>query len=206
MKSLIAAIILSTGLPSTELIYISDNTEIDNLKILSDKYKQDLLINDNRVYLIPQECLLLRHFGGLSENKVNLAISDANKLSLPITQEIFTAKDKLTIDVEIDKQKSMDLVTGKVTKEFLADKDGHLYGGVSEIPIDMSEQIANAQNEYMREKVTKAQLIQQKEKYTHPSCELLRDGSGYKLIDTLNAFVYSDSQLKALTYSTISFP
>jgi len=65
VKQLIAAIILSTGLFSTELIYISDNAEIDNLNILNDKYKQDLLINDNRVYLIPQECLLTRHFGGI---------------------------------------------------------------------------------------------------------------------------------------------
>ena len=203
MKFLITAIILSSGLLGTELIYISDNTKIDNLKILNNKYKKDLFINDNRVYLIPQECLLVRHFGGLSQNKLNLANNDS--LSMPITQEIFTAKDENTIKVEVEKQKSLDLVTGKVTKEFLSDKDGHFFGGLSEIPIDLSDQITDAQNEYMIEKLTQTKTIEKIDDYSHPTCELLLDGSGYKLINTLNVKIFAKDILQLLTTTTIVF-
>jgi len=205
VKQLIISLVLFSGLFSKELIYISDNIEINNLTLLNNKYKKDLIINDNRAYLVPDECLLVRHFGGLSQNKVNLVKSDNYSLNVPVTQEVFTAKNTTVIDIEVEKQKSMDLVTGKATKEFLPDKDGHLFGGLSEIPIDLTEQIADAKNEYMKEKIVPKTIAKKDKVNISPGCELLKDGSGYKLIDTSKLKVFTEGSLKVLETTTFTF-
>ena len=204
MKRLILSFVsLSTFLFSQELVYISDNADIDNLTKLNDKYKQELIISDNRVYLIPQECLLVRHFGGLSENIVTLAVPQTYSIGMPVTQEVFIAKDKQSIDIEIQKKRSMDMVTGKETKEFIEDIDGHLFGGLSEIPIDLSEQIHNEKSKFMKEKrqITKSEVTL----YKHPNCELLGDGSGYKLIGIKEAKIFNSGDLKPLVKTTKIF-
>ncbi|MCK4875818.1 MAG: hypothetical protein KAS26_08225, partial [Sulfurimonas sp.] len=140
MKRILVTLLLSISLQSAELIHVSNSTAEDNLNILIDKYKKNIIINNNRAYIVPEECLVSRYFGGLSENKLNLPISSTYSAPIIVTQEVFEAKDVEAIEEQIQKQKTTDEVEGKVAKAFLEDKEGHLFGGLSQNPIDLTKQ------------------------------------------------------------------
>ncbi len=196
MKIIFSLTALIASLSAFELIHVSNSVEIDSLKELQDKYKKDIVIIDSRAYIIPSECLLVRHFGGLSQNKVNIVGQELQSGYLSVTQEVFEAKDVQTIKKEIQKQKISDTVEAKVAKAFLDDKDGHLFGGLSQGNVDL-----RAQKEVVKDKVKDA--VQ--ESYKHPTCKLLDDGSGYMLYDTKDVKLYKNDEIKPLQTSTILF-
>ena len=78
-----------------------------------------------------------RYFGGLSQNEVLLPKSSTYSAPLIVTEEVFVAKNTDDIDKVVQKQKVSDIASGKYVKEFLEDRSGHLYGGLSENKIDL---------------------------------------------------------------------
>lgn len=196
MKIIFSLTALIASLSALELIHVSNSIEIDSLKELQEKYKKDIVISDNRAYIVPSECLLVRHFGGLSQNKINVVGQEFQNGYISITQEVFEAKDIQTIKKEIEKQKISDVIEAKVAKAFLDDADGHLFGGLSQGNVDL-----RAQKEVVKERSKEA--VQ--ENYKHPSCKLLNNGFGYMLFDTKEAKLYKNNEIKLLQTSTIPF-
>ena len=78
-----------------------------------------------------------RYFGGLSQNEVVLPKSSTYSAPLVVTEEVFIAKNADDIDKVVQKQKLNDIASGKSAKEFLEDRTGHLYGGLSENNINL---------------------------------------------------------------------
>lgn len=196
MKIIFSLTLLIASLSAFELIHISNSVEQESLKELQERYKKDIVISDNRAYIVPSECLLARHFGGLSQNRVNIVGQELQNGYLSVTQEVFEAKDVQTIKKEIQKQKISDTVEAKVAKAFLDDKEGHLFGGLSQGNVDLK-----AQKEVLKERNKEA--VQ--ESYKHPTCKLLDDGSGYMLFDAKDAKLYKSDEIKPLQTSTILF-
>jgi hypothetical protein len=196
VKIIFSLTLLIASLSAFELIHISNSVEQESLKELQERYKKDIVISDNRAYIVPSECLLVRHFGGLSQNRVNIVGQELQNGYLSVTQEVFEAKDVQTIKKEIQKQKISDTVEAKVAKAFLDDKEGHLFGGLSQGNVDL-----RAQKEVVKERNKEA--VQ--ESYKHPTCKLLDDGSGYMLFDAKDAKLYKNNEIKPLQTSTILF-
>ena len=193
---IVASLLLSLTVYSAELIHVSGNSTPENLEVLSAKYKQMLLINSNDVYLIPKECQLERYFGGASQGQLNLVNTLTQTEAIPATQEVFEAKDTAVIEKKIEQEKAVLLVEGKVSKAFLEDKEGRSFGGASEIPLDLSsQQIADKKNPV----VNNAKMNQR------PSCQLLDNGSGYKLYFTTNPQFYSNRKFISIVNDTIFF-
>ena len=196
MKIIFSLTLLIASLSAFELIHVSNSVEIDSLKELQERYKKDIVISDSRAYIVPSECLLVRHFGGLSQNRVNIVGQELQNGYLSVTQEVFEAKDVQTIKKEIQKQKISDTVEAKVAKAFLDDNEGHLFGGLSQGNVDLK-----VQKEVLKERNKEA--VQ--ESYKHPTCKLLDDGSGYMLFDAKDAKLYKSDEIKPLQTSTILF-
>lgn len=190
MKRILLGLLSLVSLYGAELIHISNSTNDENLKILRDKYKTDIIINDGNAYIIPQECKLVRYFGGLSQNELKTPKSDKYTAPITMTQELFEAKNSHDIEEEVQKQKSIDEVEGKVAKEFLEDSNGHLFGGLSQTPLDLSKQ---------------TKIVDNKKQYTHLTCKLLDDGSGYRLYGIKDAKLYSVDGFKLLRDTFIPF-
>jgi hypothetical protein len=172
------------SLGAYDLIHISNSVDFQNLRELEQKYKREIVISDNRAYLIPSECLLERYFGGLSQNMVELPNSELYNTSYAVTQKIFNAKDETEIKDEIAKQKISDTIEAKEAREFLSDRDGRLFGGLSQGDIDLSKQ-----------KEVVIQSIEDKANFTRPTCQLLEDGSGYKIYGTKELKLYSSKKI-----------
>lgn len=196
MKIIFSLTALIASLSAFELIHVSNSVKIDSLKELQERYKKDIVISDSNAYIVPSECLLVRHFGGLSQNKVTIVGQELQNGYLSVTQEVFEAKDVQTIKKEIEKQKISDVVEAKVAKAFLDDADGHLFGGLSQNIIDLK-----TQKEVVKEKNKETA----QEDYKHPTCKLLDDGSGYMLFDAKDAKLYKNDKIKLLQTSTILF-
>ena len=81
-----------------------------------------------------------RYFGGLSQNEVLLPKSSTYTAPLIVTEEVFAAKNADDIDKVVQKQKQKDIASGKYVKEFLEDRSGHLYGGLSENKLNFEAQ------------------------------------------------------------------
>lgn len=190
---------------ANELIYISNNTTDDNLKELHQKYKQTLLINDSKIYLIPSDCRLERYFGGASQGNITLNKAPQQTQEIIITQEVFEAKDETVIKEKIEVEKSIALIEGKVSKAFLDDKEGRGFGGASEIPLDFTFQKAEAKKVYMKPQEEQTPVIEKPKASQHPTCKLLNDGSGYELKHTEAAQFYSDEGIRPILNSTILF-
>ena len=194
---------------ATELIYISNNANEEHLKKLEETYKQKLLINEGYVYLIPSDCRLNRYFGGASNGNLQLSKTPEQTQKIVLTQAVFEAKNETEITEKIEVEKSIALVEGKVSKAFLDDKEGRGYGGASEVPLDFSFQRIKATSLNMtptkKSSPIKKDEKESKKPYIHPSCELLDNGSGYKLFHLKQAQFYSKGQAKAITKKTILF-
>ncbi len=193
------------SLQANELIYISNNTDETNLKELHEKYKQPLLLNRSKVYLIPSECRLQRYFGGSSQGEVILGKKPQQVQKLVITQEVFEAKDESVLQKKIEVEKSIALIEGKVSKAFLDDKEGRGFGGASELPLDFTFQKVEAKKLYMKPIQEQTPVAEETEASQHPVCRLLDDGSGYELKHIEAAQFYSHTGISSILNSIIIF-
>lgn len=210
MKKLALAFsLLVSSLYASELVLISNDTTSERLESLHQKYAQEILINNGHVYLISSECTIERYYGGTSQGQLNLVEAPTHTQDIPVTQEVFEAKDAKVITQKIELDKSIALVEGKVSKEFLADQEGRAFGGASELPRDMSAQRREVQKTQMivNEEPAEDQKvpIQTAKTYTHPTCQLLEDGSGYQLLGITDAKFYSKNGLTPISSPTILF-
>lgn len=200
MKIIFSLAVLIASLSAFELLHVSNSTDTESLKELRDRYKKDIVISSNRAYLVPSDCLLVRHFGGLSQNIVEVVGKELQNGYLATTQEVFEAKDAVAIKKEIEKQKISDTIEAKVAKAFLDDAHGHLFGGLSQGSVDL-----DAQKEILKESLQEQKEESNKEGKRNPTCKLLADGSGYMLFDTKDAKLYTNDEIKLLQTSTILF-
>jgi hypothetical protein len=204
VKIIFSLTVLIASLSAFELLHVSNSTDIDSLKELRERYKKDIVISDNRAYLVPSECLLVRHFGGLSQNRVKIAEQELQNGYLATTQEVFEAKDVETIKEEIKKQKISDTIEAKVAKAFLDDAEGHLFGGLSQGSVDLGAQ-KEIVKKSVQEQKQQSQQDSVKQSKKNPTCKLLDDGSGYMLFNTKDVKLYTNDEIKLLQTSTILF-
>ncbi|MDD2653053.1 MAG: hypothetical protein PHX44_08400 [Sulfurimonas sp.] len=191
MKIMLSLVSIAAFLGAAELIHISNETDsktVDNLLL---KYKKEIIISDSRAYLVPSECLLVRHFGGLSQGNLSIVGKELHNGYLSMTQEVFEAKDAAAVKEEIEKRKISDTIEAKGAKAFLDESDGHLFGGLSQGKVDLQEQKQLVATAPKTNKETE-------QKATNPSCKLLEDGSGYMIFGTKNAKIYSKDGFKIL--------
>ena len=194
-----------TSIYANELIYISNNTSDDNLKELHQKYKQTLVINDSKIYIIPSDCRLERYFGGASQGHVKLSKAPQQTQKIVITQEVFEAKDETAIKEKIEVEKSVALIEGKVSKAFLDDKEGRGFGGASETPLDFTFQKVEAKKVYMKPVEEHTPVVEETKVSQHPTCKLLNDGSGYELNHIKAAQLYSNAGISPILSPIILF-
>jgi len=199
MRVFLLSLFIISYVQATELIYISNNSTQSNLDTLQDTYKQRLLINGKKVYLIPSDCLLNRYFGGASEGNVKLSKMPEQTKKILVTQEVFEAKSEIEIIEQIEVKKSISLVEGKVSKAFLDDEDGRGFGGSSEIPLDFSFQKIKAVSHNMLPEKQQKKIIPQAKVYQHPQCKLSKSGSAYELLFLTEAHFYEDGVLTKIT-------
>ena len=205
MRELFILLVSVASLYASELVYLSNDTDEANLERLFQTYKQPLLLNDKKVYLIPSQCLLERYFGGASEGLLILSKAPQQTQKIAITQEVFEARDEQVITEKIEVEKSLALIEGKVPKAFLDDKEGRGFGGASETPLDFTFQTIEAKKVYMKPEAKQENTEQETKTSTHPSCRLLADGSGYRLENIDDARLYFNQTLQAIENPTVVF-
>lgn len=181
-----------------DLIYLSSDSSPQNLQVLYSKYQQTLLISSNDVYLIPSECQSERYFGGASEGVLNLIQGSIRTETVLNTQEVFDAKDEKDIAKKIELEKTFAMAVGKVSKDFLEDKEGRGYGGASEVPLTIRNEIDSAVTD-------KSVTVQPKKEVKRPSCQLLQDGSGYKIAPLTNGRLYINGAFSSIINDTVLF-
>ena len=76
-----------------------------------------------------------RYFGGVSEVKADIVKSAIYTAPVLITEDVFKAKDTAEIDIALEKQNQSRVDSGEVSKEFMKNTQGHLFGGLSEVSI-----------------------------------------------------------------------
>jgi hypothetical protein len=205
MRNFLLLLLTISALSGYELTYISNDTTQQSLKGLQATYKQTLLVNDKRVYLIPSDCRLERYFGGASQADVILSKTPKQAQNVIITQAVFEAKDESTVKESIEAEKSIALVEGKVSKAFLDDNEGRGYGGASQLPLDFTFQKIAATQVHMKPEVQNKPKASNVKPYQHPSCQLLDNGSGYQLEHIKDAYLYFDQRLHPISDPTILF-
>ena len=89
------------------------------------------------LFLFANDAKDTRFFGGLSENEVNLVKSKKYATPDIKTEKIFEAKKAEDIEIEVIKKQVKESKAGKYAKTFAEDTDGHLFGGLSENPINL---------------------------------------------------------------------
>lgn len=179
-----------------DLIYLSDNTSLTNLEGLNAKYQQPLLLSNSAVYLIPNECKSERYFGGASEGILNILKGPLRTETVLTTQEVFEAKDEKQIIKKIELDKMFAIAEGKITKDFLEDKEGRGFGGASEIPLVIQNEIAP-----MLKVSDKGQVKEMKT----PACHILDDGSGYRISEMTNGRLYMNGKIIPIINDRVFF-
>lgn len=179
------------------LIYLSSEVSPKNLEILSIKYGQALVVEDNGVYLVPTECRSERYFGGASEGVLNLIKGPIRTETVPNTQEVFEAKEEKQILNRIELDKTFAMAEGKISKDFLEDKEGRGFGGASEVPLVIRNEIEPV--------ATKVAVKAQAKQSQRPSCQILMDGSGYKFDALNNGRLYINGKITPIHNDTVSF-
>ena len=180
-----------------DLIYLSSDTSPTSLEALGTKYQQMLVVDNNGVYLVPSECKAERYFGGASEGVLNIIRGPVRIETVLNTQEVFEAKEEQQIVKKIELDKVYAIVDGKTPKDFLEDKEGRGFGGASEVPLVIRNEIQTS----VPKMAVKTQGIQIK----RPSCQILMDGSGYQIEPLNNGRVYIDGKTTPVSNNTISF-
>lgn len=204
MKIFLSTTILAASLSGFELIHVANSVDDKSLHELSQRYKKEIIISENRAYLVPSECLLVRHFGGLSQNRVDIVGQELQNGYLAITQEVFEAKDAAAIKKEIEKQKISDTIEAKVAKAFLDDTEGHLFGGLSQGSVDFAAQKEVVKESPHTQKQPSAQE-RAKEDEKDPTCKISNDGYGYMLFDIKDAKLYKENKKEAIINNFIPF-
>ncbi|MDP1785685.1 MAG: hypothetical protein Q8K81_09705 [Sulfuricurvum sp.] len=190
-------LLVSVASYSADLIHVSNDSTPKNLQMLSEKYQQILLINDDAVYLIPSECQSERYFGGASQGVLNLVQGPTRTETVLNTQEVFEAKNEKEIIKKIELEKTFAIAEGKVSKDFLEDKDGRGFGGASEMPLVIHNEIQSAVQEKSGLRDTK--------QIQRTSCQLLQDGSGYKIHSMSNGQLYFNGKFTFVVNDTVLF-
>lgn len=188
MKALLSIATVVGYLGAADLIHISNSVDNKSLDALYNKYKKEIVISDNRAYVLPSECLLVRHFGGVSQNSVEVVGKELQNGYLSMTEELFGAKDISIVKQEIAKQKISDAIEAKEAKAFLQESDGHLYGGISQGLIDLEEQ-------KMVVNILEQKSEPEKKEAIHLECKLLNDGSGYTIFGSNDIKIYNGSTI-----------
>lgn len=171
MKFVYVLATLTSMLFAEKLTFLSSDTS-SSQKLFS-KYRQDLFIAENNIYLIPTSCTLKRGFGGASQGELQLTKAPVQTEKLIITEEIFEADSTDELAKEIESKKSVQLILGKKAEEFLADNEGRGFGGFSQNPLNLDKQKES-------HVISKKESKQQKETF---ECHLMDNGLGY----TINA-------------------
>ncbi|HQS65857.1 MAG TPA: hypothetical protein PLM93_01565 [Sulfuricurvum sp.] len=182
---------------SADLIYIASDSSPKNLESINSKYQQTFLVSDSGVYLIPSECQSERYFGGASEGILNLIKGPIRTETVLTTQNVFEAKDEKEIIKKIELDKTFAIAEGKISKDFLEDKEGRGFGGASEISLVIH-------NEITPPTVNISVKAEEKE-IQHPTCQLLMDGSGYTIRDTINGRLYVNGNIISIVNNTVLF-
>lgn len=182
---------------SADLIYISSDLSAENLERINSKYQQTFLISDSGVYLIPSECQSERYFGGASEGILNLIKGPIRTETVLTTQDVFEAKEEKQIIKKIELDKTFAIAEGKISKDFLEDKEGRGFGGASEVPIVIHKEVTSPT-------VTLSVKAEGKE-IQHPNCEILNDGSGYKIGAMTNGRLYTNGKMISIVNNTVLF-
>ena len=192
-------LILLAGISSYagELIYLSSDITPKNLETLHAKYQQILVVEENGVYLVPSECRSERYFGGTSEGVLNLLKGPMRTETVLNTQEVFEAKEEKQIVKKIELDKRFAVAEGKITKDFLEDKEGRGFGGASEVSLVIRNEI-----EPTTPNVATATKPKQNKR---PSCQVLIDGSGYEIDPLNNGRLYIDGKIISILKNTVSF-
>lgn len=165
--------------------------------MLTAKYQETFFVNENGVYLIPSECRSERYFGGASEGVLNLIKGPMRTETILNTQEVFEAKEEKQIVKKIELEKTFAIAEGRISKDFLEDKEGRSFGGASEVPLVIHNDIVPV----VQETSVKVQVKQ----IQHPSCQLLQDGSGYKIGSVHNGRLYKDGIFTSIVNDTVLF-
>lgn len=180
-----------------DLIYLSGDITPSTLEALSTKYQQVLVLDDNGVYLVPSECKAERYFGGASEGVLNLVRGPIRTETVLTTQDVFEAKEEKQIIKKIELEKAYAIADGKISKDFLEDKEGRGFGGASEVPLVIRNEIET--------NVPKAVVVAQVKPIKRPSCQMLMDGSGYKIEPFNNMRAYINGRITSISNNTVSF-
>jgi len=180
-----------------DLIHISNDPAPHNLELLTEKYRQTFFVNENGVYLIPSECQSERYFGGASEGVLNLVKGPIRTETILNTQEVFEAKEEKQIVKKIELEKTFAIAEGKISKDFLEDKEGRGFGGASEVPLLIHNEVVPA--------VQEGSVRVQAKQIKHPDCQLLKDGSGYKISSQANGRLYRDGIFTSIVNDTVLF-
>ena len=180
-----------------DLIFLSNDITAQNLEILSAKYAQILVLDDNGAYLVPSECKSERYFGGASEGVLNLVKGPMRTETVLNTQEVFEAKEAKQIVKKIELDKTFAIAEGKISKDFLEDKEGRGFGGASEVPLVIRNEIQTS-----TPNVAVKALAKQSQR---PSCQILSDGSGYKIDALNNGRLYINGKITPMHNDTVSF-
>ncbi len=183
---------------SADLIYLSNDVSQANIELIAQKYQKPLLLGESGVYLIPSECQSERYYGGASEGVLNTVKGPMRAESVLTTQEVFEAKDEKEIVKKIELDKTFAIADGKVAKDFLEDKEGRGYGGASEVPLVIHNEIQVS----VTKEVIKTQATT---KIQHPTCQMLFDGSGYKIGSLDNGRLYVNGSFSSVENNTVLF-
>lgn len=188
MKILLSIAVAIGYLSAAELIHVSNSVDSKSLEELYSKYKKEIVVSDNRAYLVPSECLLVRHFGGVSQSSVEIVGKELQNGYLSMTQELFGAKDVSIVKQEIEKQKISDAIEAKEAKAFLQESDGHLYAGISQGLINLDEQKSVVKIIEQNNNIVDKNIA-------NPTCKLLNGGIGYTILGASDAKIYNGSAL-----------
>lgn len=180
-----------------DLIFLSNDVTAQNLEIVSAKYAQTLVVDDNGVYLVPSECKSERYFGGASEGVLNLVRGPIRTETVLNTQEVFEAKEEKQIVKKIELDKTFAIAEGKISKDFLEDKEGRGFGGASEVPLVIHNEIESS--------TPKVAVKAQTKQSQRPSCQISLDGSGYKIDALNNGRLYINGKITPMLNDTVSF-
>lgn len=194
---LILILLASLSTYAGDLIYLSGDTTPASLEALSTKYQQILIVDENGVYLVPSECQTERYFGGASEGVLNLVRGPIRTETVLNTQEVFEAKEEKQIIKKIELDKAFAIAESKISRDFLEDREGRSFGGASEVPLVIRNEIETS--------IPKAAIQAQVKQIKRPSCQMLMDGSGYTIEPLNNTRVYVDGKMSPMSNNTVLF-
>ncbi len=196
MKTLLS-LCLFTFAYAEPLILVGEHIDKPSLEQLSLTYQKSILVADGNAYLVPKSCALERFYGGISQGNLK---EFKKENSLPRNPSIFEAKDDKAFEQKDAQDRAIAIVEGSLPEAFINVDSGRHYAGVSQAPLNLSQQMRKAQ-------ITAEAPVRPlpKEQKTHPSCELLEDGSGYRLHHVDQSYFYTHNKQIPVLNNTVLF-